>query len=189
MVCRSCFRLMRGITINRRHFRPRSIRGTVVGRIQRALVSLVAAVPAGFLAFLLVNTFLNSADKLNTTFQVVCGIVLACVAVVILMPFALLIFGGPKTKSEDDDSPKGKAVEEDVETIDDDDAVEADEDVEEVEADEALGFDDSDGDIMADSDDEIATGSGSSLDEIETIDFEDDEAEEEEEPAPKKRKK
>lgn len=178
---------MRGITINRGHFRPRRIRGTVVGRIQRALVSLVAAVPAGFLAFLLVNTFLNSADKLNTTFQVVCGVVLACVVVVILMPFALLIFGGPKSKSDDDETPKGKSADEDVETIDDDDAAEADEDVE---SDETLGFDDSDdGDIMADSDDEIATGSGSSLDEIETLDFEDDDVEEEEEPAPKKRKK
>lgn len=162
-----------------------------MGRIQRALVSLVAAIPAGFLAFLLVNTFLNSADKLNTTFQVVCGIVLACVVVVILMPFALLIFGGPKSKSDDDETSKGKTADEDVETIDDDDAAEVDEDVE---SDETLGFDDSDnafddsdGDIMADSDDEIATGSGSSLDEIETIDFEDEEIEEE--PAPKKRKK
>lgn len=177
---------MRGITINRRHFPPRSIRGTVVGRIQRALVSLVAAVPAGFLAFLLVNTFLNSADKLNTTFQVVCGIVLACVVVVILMPFALLIFGGPK-KSADDDSPKGKSSE-DAEVIDDD-VAEVDED-DGVESDETLGFDDSDADVMADSDDEISTGSGSSLDEIEALDFEDDAEDfEEEEPAPKKRKK
>lgn len=148
---------------------------------------MIAAIPAGFLAFLLVQTFLQSADKLTMTVQIVVGVTLACAALVTLMPFGLLIFGGRKEAAVAAAAPsKGKATyDDDVESSDDaDDFGDADEVDEIEEADETIGFEESDADIMADSNDEIESG-GSSLDEIESIDFDDDD----EEPAPKKRKK
>ncbi len=167
-----------------------------MGRTQRALTSLVAAIPAGFLAYLLVDVFLKRADTLPTMVKVLVGVTLLCAALVALMPFGLLIFGGAR-KSADDvgktaASRKGAKA-------DDDDEVEAVEEVEEADDDSVSAFDDddsvsafddesdADADIMADSDDDLTSGPPSSMDEIESVDFEDEE--EEEKPAPKKRKK
>lgn len=155
-----------------------------MGRTQRALTSLVAAIPAGFLAYLLVRAFLDSADKLTTTTQVLVGVTLFCAALVTLMPFGLLIFGGKKSVPEEDAKPVSGASE-----VDDLDDAEAVDDVEDADADEAFDIDDSDADVMADSDADFSTDQASSLDEIETVDFDDEEEEEEPEPAPKKRKK
>ena len=64
-----------------------------MGRTQRALTSLVAAIPAGFLGYLLVMVFLNQADSLSTKMQVVVGLTLLVTGIVALMPFILLIPG------------------------------------------------------------------------------------------------
>lgn len=163
----------------------------VVGRTQRALTSLVAAIPAGFLAYSLVMVFLDRADRLTTIMQVMVGLTLACAALVTLMPFGLLIFSGKKaTPAGDGNVAASRAA-----AIVDDDDVEAaegvemadDADVEEIdeEASDAFDIDDSDADVMADSDDEIS-GPASSMDELDSVDFDDDE---DDEPAPKKRKK
>jgi len=160
-----------------------------VGQTQRALTSLVAAIPAGFLTYLLVMVFLNQADSLKTMTQVLAGVTLACSGLVTLMPFGLLIFGGKKAVADDEGKTAGKAAE-----VVDDEEVDAVADIEEAEEadvndDSGSAFDveESDAEISADSDDEIS-GPASSLDEIESVEFEDEE-EEEEKPAPKKRKK
>jgi hypothetical protein len=166
-----------------------------VGRTQRALTSLIAAIPAGFLSYLLVMVFLKQADSLNTTLKVIVGVSLLCAAIITLMPFGLLIFGGKKSVSSDEKPSRGKSddLDEDLE-----DVAEVDEDGESVEgADEELAesssfdMDDDDADVMADSDDAISTISGndSSLDEIETADDFEDAFEDEDEPKPKKKKR
>ena len=176
-----------------------------MGRTQRALTSLVAAIPAGFLAYLLVVVFLKQADTLPTMMKVIVGVALLCAVLVALMPFGLLIFGGAR-KSDADGSKAGKRK--GAEADEDEDEVSAvddvDDDVEAVDDDSVSAFEDEDedgdeesvADVMADSDDEITAGPDSSLDEIESVDFEDeDEVEpldfedEDEEPAPKKPKK
>lgn len=146
---------------------------------------MVAAIPAGLLAYLLVMVFLTKADGLPTILQILVGLTLACAALVALMPIALLIFGGKRAPREDSDkssAKSGKAAK------DDDGEVEAAEEIEDAGDEEASAFDieESDADITADSDAEIS-GNDSSLDEIESVDF--DEDDEDDEPAPKKRKK
>jgi len=155
-----------------------------VGRTQRALTSLVAAIPAGFLAYLLVMVFLNRADSLTTMTQVVVGVTLLCAALVALMPVGLMIFSGKKAAVDDEEAvarPSRQEAELDEEEVEAEEIEEVDED--ESASDELSAFEESDADIMADSDAEL-TGPASSLDEIESIDFDD-----EEEPKPKKRKK
>ena len=165
-----------------------------MGKTQRALTSLIAAIPAGVLSYLLVMVFLSKADSLKTITQVLAGTTLLCSGLVTLMPFGLLIFGGKKAAADDEGKTAGKKSDVDDEDVDvEDEGVEAVSDLEEVEEteegdDSASAFDveESDADIMADSDDDLS-GPASSLDEIESVDFDDEE--EEEKPAPKKRKK
>ena len=155
-----------------------------MGRTQRALTSLVAAIPAGFLSYLLVMVFLNQADSLKTTMQIVVGATLLASVVVTLMPFVLLIPG--RKKALDNAGPAAAVA------SGDDDAVEVmDDDAADVDAEEDLsatsdfGLDDSDADVMSDSSGEIESGPVSSMDEMDAFDMDD----EEEEPKPKKRKK
>ena len=168
-----------------------------MGKTQRALTSLVAAVPAGVLLYLLVMTFLNRADSLNMMMKVVAGVTLACAFFVVLMPILLLVLGNRKAKEavDVDDSVAEAAVisndDDDVADIEGDEASDAtvgalDESDADVDASDEFEIDESDADIMSDSSGEFEAGMGSSLDEIESVDFED---EEEEEPKPKKRKK
>lgn len=159
-----------------------------MGRTQRALTSLVAAIPAGFLSYLLVMVFLNQADSLKTTMQAVVGATLLVSAIVALMPFALLIPG--KKKKEPAESSESVA-----EVLDDDDAVDVMEEDAEVSEDVEVDqdapsssdyeLDDSDADVMSDSSGEIDAGNDSSLDDIDAFDMDD---EEEEEPKTKKKK-
>lgn len=158
-----------------------------MGRVQRALTSLVAAIPAGFLAYLLVMVFLNSADSLPMMLKIIVGLTLLCAAFVTLMPFILLIPGKKAPAEPAKASGGGKGAK--VAVADDDEEVEeaglddADEDA--VDSAE-IDIDESDAEIMSDSDDAIASGSESSLDEIEAFDMDDDD---EPAPPPKKRKK
>lgn len=65
-------------------------------KMQTAMATLVAAVPAGVLGYFVVNSFLGGLEKLPTTIQGLYGATLAgCVAIVFL-PFAVMIFG-PKS--------------------------------------------------------------------------------------------
>ena len=152
-----------------------------MGRTQRALTSLVAAIPAGFLSYLLVMVFLNQADSLKTAMQAVVGVTLLASVMVTVMPFVLLIPGRKKATTDAGQSAAGSSG--------DDDAVEVMEDDGDAEEDASdpsdFELDDSDADVMSDSNDEIDAGNASSLDDMEAFDMD----EEEEEPKPKKRKK
>jgi hypothetical protein len=64
--------------------------------MQTAAASLVAAVPAGLLATLLVMVFLNYAEALTGPGYGIVGATLACCALIALTPFGVLIFGGKK---------------------------------------------------------------------------------------------
>lgn len=71
-------------------------------------VSLVAAIPGGFLAVRLALDFLNRADQMETTLQVVSGLTLAMSTLVMLLPVGILIFG-PKTEKEPEAGESSKA--------------------------------------------------------------------------------
>jgi hypothetical protein len=70
-----------------------------VGRLTFALTSLVAALPAAFLAFLLVSQgFLKNVGNMGPLLMVMVGGTLALSGFVVLVPAAIMVFGGPKTK-------------------------------------------------------------------------------------------
>lgn len=159
-----------------------------MGRTQRALTSLVAAIPAAFLTYLLVMVFLNSADSLKPATQAVAGATLLLSALVTLMPFGLLVLGGKKAATPDNAAAsKGSARSddegEDIEVADEDDVEITDDEAEDLAETSDFDLDDSDADIMSDSSGEIESGPASSLDEMDAFDMED------EEPKPKKKKK
>lgn len=151
-----------------------------MGRTQRALTSLVAAIPAGFLGYLLVMVFLNQADSLSTTMQAVVGSTLLVAGIVALMPFILLIPGRKAAPAAVNSAVDDDAA---VEMMDDAGSGEVALDDESATSDYELG--DSDADVLSDSSSEIDTQNNSSLDDIDAFDMDDDE----EEPPAKKRKK
>jgi hypothetical protein len=156
-----------------------------VGRTQRALTSLVAAIPAGFLGYLLVMVFLNQADSLSMNLKIVAGATLFAAAIIVLMPFILLLPGKKKdlaaTNRADEDGMGAIDVVEDMDTDD----VEADSsEVDLEDAPETSDFDigDSDDDVLADSSADFNTQDDSGLSDSD-FDMDDDE------PPAKKRKK
>lgn len=62
--------------------------------MQTAAASLVAAIPAGILATLLVMMFLTHAENLKGLMPVFVGAALLCAVVVVIMPFGILLFSG-----------------------------------------------------------------------------------------------
>ncbi|MEX2286519.1 MAG: hypothetical protein WD648_05465 [Planctomycetaceae bacterium] len=73
------------------------------------LVSLVAAIPAGFLAVLLALDFLNRAEQMETMLKVVSIATLLASAPVMLLPFGILIFG-PKAEPEPEEVAAASAA-------------------------------------------------------------------------------
>ncbi len=63
-------------------------------RMQTAAASLVAAIPAGILATLLVMMFLTHSENLKGLMPVIVGLALVCAATVVVMPFGILLFSG-----------------------------------------------------------------------------------------------
>lgn len=82
-------------------------------------VSLVGAIPAGFLAVVLVMSFLSYADKMSGTLKGLAAGTLALVAVVLLIPAAILVFGAktkkPGEAAEAEPEAKDEAVAEGAE--------------------------------------------------------------------------
>ena len=150
-----------------------------MGRTQRALTSLVAAIPAGFLGYLLLMVFLNQADSLNTTMQIVVGATLLVAVIVALMPFILLIPGRKPSEAASAESGSGEDIE--VDTMGD---TMGDNGSGELES-SAMDLADSDADVLSDSSSELETQGNSSLDDMDAFDMDD----EDDEPPAKKRKK
>ena len=90
-----------------------------MSKLSLAGVSLVAAIPAGLLAWLLVDGFLNHFDKMPIALQGVAGLTLLVCALAVLLPPGVLVFG-PKAAgtaapaSAKSASKKNKAAEEDL---------------------------------------------------------------------------
>lgn len=102
--------------------------------------SLVAAIPAGYLAYLLVMTFLNKPgfNELAGFFQIIAGLSLTLVTLMVLMPFGILIFGKSPEKVE---KPKKEEADDGEDLASDDE--------------EEMGFEDEGEDIgVADEDEE-----------------------------------
>ena len=78
------------------------------------LTSLVAAVPGGWLAYLMVMGFLSNPGKkpgdgdvhVPTSVLVLSGILLAIGALLAVMPVGILLFAGPKTPKPTPDADK-----------------------------------------------------------------------------------
>ena len=65
-------------------------------KMQTSLVSLVAAVPGGLLAYGMVMSFLNYASQSPLSFRIISGITLVTAVLLALLPLAILAYGGPK---------------------------------------------------------------------------------------------
>ena len=74
--------------------------------------SLVSALPAAYLAYLMVRAFLERAEAMESMFLVLAGTTLAVCGVLLLMPFCILIFAkgpGGATKKKSKKKKKDKA--------------------------------------------------------------------------------
>jgi hypothetical protein len=78
----------------------------VTTKMQTAMATLVSAVPAGVLGYFVVNSFLGGLEHLPTTYQGLYGATLAGCAVMVFMPFAVLIFGPKAPKRAPAESAK-----------------------------------------------------------------------------------
>ena len=75
-------------------------------KMQTAMATLVAAVPAGVLGYFVVNSFLGGLEHLPTTYQGLYGATLAGCAAMVFLPFAVLIFGPKAPKRAAGESVK-----------------------------------------------------------------------------------
>ena len=133
-----------------------------------ALSSLIAAIPGGFLAYLLVMAFLHHIGDMPMMLQVLVGLALVGCVVATLSPVGILVFVGgdgatkPKKEKKAKKGKKSEAVEEE----DDDMLVEEDDD---------LLLDEGGDDFATDDDDfgfdDAAVGEGDDFE----LDFDEDE--------------
>jgi len=124
-----------------------------VSKLQLPLMSLVAAIPGGFLTYLLVMAFLNHAEAMSTTLLGVAGLTLLLSAALTIMPIGAFIFGpkgASKKKEKGKDIGKTDSIDEDDNLVPDSAAELSDE----IGVDE---FDTEEGDELA-SGDELEVG-------------------------------
>lgn len=69
-----------------------------MGRGTFALTSCVAAVPGGILTVVLVLAFLNHVGDMSIVPMILAGLTLAISSFLVVTPFGILVFGGPKKK-------------------------------------------------------------------------------------------
>ena len=84
-----------------------------MSKLNLAAVSLVAAIPAGVLAFFSIYAFLNYAEEMQTMMQVVNGITLLAAVILILVPFVIMLKkgkGDTADKKKDKSAPVPEAV-------------------------------------------------------------------------------
>ncbi|QDT43875.1 hypothetical protein Pan241w_39790 [Gimesia alba] len=85
-----------------------------MSKLQLPLMSLVAAIPGGFLTYLLVMAFLNHAEAMSTPLLGVAGLTLLLSGFLTILPIGALIFGpkgASKKKAKDEDQPEPAAEE------------------------------------------------------------------------------
>ena len=148
------------------------------------LTSLVAAIPAAYLIYVLVMAMLSYSESLSTIAYVVMGLTLLAAATALLIPFGVMFGGSRKPAAPKADA--NKSTGDDIESVDDDVEVSDDpsETIEAVEDDEAVEAT-SDFDLADSSEDIIAQDSDDAFEDFDL----DDEEEEEVKPKSKKKKK
>ncbi len=152
-------------------------------KLQQMLTSLVAAIPAAYLIYVLVMAMLSYSESLSTIAYVVMGLTLLAAATALLIPFVVMFGGSRKPAAPKADAQKSTG--DDIESVDDDVEV-SDEPSETIEA-----LDDDDA-VEAGSDFDLADSSEEIVAEDSDDAFEDfdlDEEEEEVKPKSKKKKK
>ena len=148
------------------------------------LTSLVAAIPAAYLIYVLVMAMLSYSESLSTIAYVVMGLTLLAAATALLIPFGVMFGGSRKPAAPKADA--NKSTGDDIESVDDDVEVSDDpsETIEAVDDDEAVEAT-SDFDLADSSEDIIAQDSDDAFEDFDL----DDEEEEEVKPKSKKKKK
>ncbi len=154
-------------------------------KLQQLLTSLVAAIPAAYLIYVLVMAMLSYSESLSTIAYVVMGLTLLAAATALLIPFIVMFGGSRKPAAPKADAQKSTG--DDIESVDDDVEV-SDEPSETIEA-----LDDDDDAVEAGSDFDLADSSEEIVAEDSDDAFEDFDLDEEEEeevkPKSKKKKK
>ena len=119
-----------------------------VSKTNLALSSLIAAIPGGFLAYLLVMAFLHHIGDMPMMLKVLVGLALIGCVVATLSPVGILVFvggdGATKPKKAKESKKKSKDLEEDDDDmiVDEDDDLLLDEGDDFADDDDDLGFDD-----------------------------------------------
>ena len=92
-----------------------------MSKLQLPLMSLVAAIPGGFLTYLLVMAFLNHAEAMSTSLLGVAGLTLLLSGFLTILPVGALIFGpkGASKKKEKTEDQSEPAAEEEDEYVSD----------------------------------------------------------------------
>lgn len=92
-----------------------------VTKYRLSAASLVTALPAAYLAYLLVMAFLQKPgfNEMKGFFQIISGLTLLMVTLVVLMPLGILVFGrkpdaAPKEKAKEDEKKAEKDDGEDL---------------------------------------------------------------------------
>jgi hypothetical protein len=148
------------------------------------LTSLVAAIPAAYLAYELVMAMLSYSQNLSTVAYIVMGLTLLSAVAAALIPVAVLV--GSKSKPAPEKGPAtNKESGDDIDAMDDDGAEESSDGIEAAD-DDISGS--SEFDISGSSDDILVDESDATLDTGALELFEEDE-EEEVKPKSKKKKK
>ena len=153
------------------------------------LTSLVAAIPAAYLIYVLVMAMLSYSESLSTIAYVVMGLTLLAAATALLIPFGVMFGGSRKPAAPKADAKKSTG--DDIEEVDDDVEV-SDEPSETIEALDDDDDDDDDDAVEAASDFDLADSSEEIVAQDSDDAFEDfdlDEEEEEVKPKSKKKKK
>ena len=149
-------------------------------KLQRMLTSLVAAIPAAYLGYVLVMAMLSYSESLSTISYVVMGLTLLTAVAAVLIPFGVMFGGSRKPAPPKADAKKSTG--DDIEAVDDEIEV-SDEPSETLDGDE-LVEDASDFELADSSEEIVAQDSDDAFE-----DFDLDEAEEEVKPKSKKKKK
>jgi hypothetical protein len=79
-----------------------------VSKLSLALVSLVAAIPGGFLIYLLVMAFLSHANDMSGTLKIVAAATLGATSFISLMPLGILLLGKKAPGEKKKKAKKGK---------------------------------------------------------------------------------
>ena len=146
------------------------------------LTSLVAAIPAAYLIYVLVMAMLSYSESLSTIAYVVMGLTLLAAATALLIPFGVMFGGSRKPAAPKADA--NKSTGDDIESVDDDVEV-SDDPSETIEAldDDEIVEDGSDFELADSSEEIVAQDSDDAFE-----DFDLDEEEEEVKPKSKKKK-